>query len=218
MPKGPRRFRFLFENKGLTRYGGLSLFQSFCRSFAIRRFLQKAVRWPDYDHRGYHPADIFLTHIISIVAGIGRVENTQSLTYNGLIPPLLGLHTFPHRDTLREFLRRFGPKEFAQLQIAHDRLRRELFNRLKLQYSAIVDADTTALLTYGTQEGVMRGYVPKQHHGQGSYAPIISSEGRTGLSLGMQLRAGNIPAGHGAPEFLSVHRKRSPTWQNSSTS
>ncbi len=212
MPRGPRKFHFLFENKGLTRYGGLSLFQSFCRRFAIRRFLQTFVQWPDYDHRGYHPADIFLTHVISIVAGIGRVENTQSLTYNGLIPPLLGLHDFPHRDTLREFLRRFGPEEFAQLQTAHNRLRRELFRRLDLQYSAIVDADTTTLLAYGSQEGVARGYVPKQHHGQGSYAPIISSEGRTGLSLGIQLRAGNVHAGHGTPEFLwSILQKLPPT-------
>jgi len=49
MPKGPRKFDFTFEKSGLTRFGGLSLFQSFCRGFAIRRFLQKFVRWPDYD-------------------------------------------------------------------------------------------------------------------------------------------------------------------------
>ncbi len=211
MRRGPRKFRFVFENTGLTRFGGLSLFHSFCRGFAIRRFLQTFVRWPVYDYRGYHPADIFLAHVFCIVAGIGRVENSQCLVHNGLIPPLLGLREFPHRDTLREFLRRFGPKEFAHLQAAHNRLRRELFERLNLQYSAIVDVDTTALLTYGSQEGVARGYVPKQHHGQGSYAPIISSEGRTGLSLGIQLRAGNVHAGHGTPQFLSGILEKLPS-------
>ncbi len=59
-------------------------------------------------------------------------------------------------------------------------------------YSAIVDADTTTLLTYGAQEGVARGYVGKRQHRYGSYAPIMSSEGRTGLSLGIQLRSGNV--------------------------
>jgi hypothetical protein len=29
MPKGPRKFHFSFEKTGLTRFGGLSLFQSF---------------------------------------------------------------------------------------------------------------------------------------------------------------------------------------------
>jgi hypothetical protein len=52
--------------------------------------LQLYVCWPNYHHRGYHPADLFLAHLFAIVAGIGRIENAQSLIHNGLIPPLLG--------------------------------------------------------------------------------------------------------------------------------
>jgi DDE family transposase len=202
MPQGPRKFHFAFEKTGLTRFGGLSLFQSFCQRFAIRHFLQLSVRWPDYDYRDYHPADLFLAHVFSIVAGLGRIENTQCLLHNGLIPPLLGLHEFPHRDTLRTFLRRFGPRDLRRLEAAHDKLRTALFQRLGLRFSATVDADTTTLLTYGSQEGVARGYVPKRPHTQGSYAPILSSEGRTGLSLGLELRAGNVPASRHASDFL----------------
>ena len=33
---------------------------------------------------------------------------------------------------------------------------------LSLLYSAIVDADTTTLITYGSQEGVAVGYIPKR--------------------------------------------------------
>ncbi len=204
MPKGPRKFQFCFEKQGLTRYGGLSLFQSFCRSFAIRHFLQLYVRWPEYEYRQYHPADIFLAHVFAIVAGIGRVENTQCLIHNGLIPPLLGLNDFPHRDTLRSFLLRYGPRELSSLQAAHDRLRAELFHRLDLQYSAVIDADTTSLITFGSQEGTARGYVAKWRHSQSSYAPIISSEGRTGLTLGMELRSGNVRASTGASDFLQL--------------
>jgi Transposase DDE domain group 1 len=212
MPKGPRKFDFAFVNSGLTRFGGLSLFQSFCRSFAIRRFLQTCVRWPDYDYRNFHPADLFLSHVFSMVVGLGRIENTQSLIHNGLIPPLLGLSDFPHRDTLRTFLLRFGPQSLHSLETAHDKLRSELFRRLDVLYSATVDADTTALMTYGTQEGVARGYIPKRRHRQSSYAPILSSEGRSGLSLGMELRAGNVAASAGAGEFLAgVLRKRPST-------
>jgi hypothetical protein len=203
VPKGPRKFHFSFEKRGLTRFGGLSLFQSFCKSLGVRRFLQLSVRWPHYDYRHYHPADIFLAHVFSIVAGIGRVENTQCLIHNGLIPPLLGLNDFPHRDTLRTFLLRFGPNELRSLKGAHNKLRAKLFPRLSLLYSAIVDADTTPLITYGSQEGVARGYIAKRRHTQSSYAPIICSEGRTGLSLGMELRAGNVHATTGTCEFLS---------------
>jgi hypothetical protein len=103
------------------------LFQAFCHAFTIRHLLQLSVRWPDYDYRDYHPADLFLAHVFSIVAGIGRVENTQCLIHNGLIPPLLGLAEFPHRDSLRTFLLRFGARELHSLQVAHDKLRTALF-------------------------------------------------------------------------------------------
>src|SRR5208337_427171 len=174
MPRGLRKFHFAFEKSGLTRFGGLSLFQAFCRAFAIRHFLQLTVRWPAYDHRDFHPADLFLAHVFSIVAGLGRVENTQCLVHNGLIPPLLGLSDFPHRDTLRTFLRRFDAAALHSLAAAHDKLRAQLFRRLDVLYSATVDADTTTLLTYGSQEGVARGYIPKRRHSQSSYAPILS--------------------------------------------
>lgn len=45
MPKGPRKFHFLFERTGLTRFGGLILFQQFCKSLSLRHFLQL---YPDF--------------------------------------------------------------------------------------------------------------------------------------------------------------------------
>jgi hypothetical protein len=211
MPKGPRKFSFAFERSGLTRFGGLSLFQAFCRSLQIRRFLQVFVHWPDYGYRGYHPADLFLAHVFSIVAGLGRVENTQCLLHNGLIPPLLGLNDFPHRHTLRSFLRRFDTESLRSLEAAHDKLRATLFQRLGVCYSAVVDADTTTLMTYGSQEGVARGYIPKRRHWRASYAPLLSSEGRSGLSLGLELRAGNVHSSVGAGEFLDPILRKLPS-------
>lgn len=210
MPKGPRKFHFAFERAGLTRFGGLCLFQAFCKSLGLRHFLQLYARWPQYHHRDYHPADLFLAHVFALVAGIGRIENTQCLTHNGLIPPLLGLPEFPHRDTLRTFLWRFGPQELQSLEAAHDRLRQALFPRTGVQYSAILDADTTALLTYGSQEGVAVGYVPKRRHGKPSYAPLLASEGRSGWSLGLELRAGNVHSVTGAWAFLARMRAKLP--------
>lgn len=211
MPKGPRKFYFAFEKSGLTRFGGLSLFQAFCRAFAIRHFRQLSVRWPGYDYRDFHPADLLMAHVFSIVVGLGRIENTQCLLHNGLIPPLLGMNDFPHRDTLRSFLLRFGPESLRSLQAAHDKVRAELFRRLGVLYSAVIDADTTPLITYGSQQGVARGYVPKRRHTQSSYAPILSSEGRSGLSLGMELRGGNVHASAGTGEFLDCILRKLPS-------
>lgn len=202
MPKGPRKFHFSFVARGLTRYGGLSLFQQFCKSLHFKRFLQTYVSWPPYSHRNYHPAELFLAHLVAIVAGIGRIENTQALFHNGLIPPLLGLPNFPHRDTLRTFLWRFSEGNVRSLRAAHDKFRTRLFLDLDVIYSAVVDADTTTLISYGRQEGVAKGYIPKRRHHQHSYAPIIASEGRSGVSLGAELRSGNVHASTGTWGFL----------------
>lgn len=218
MRKGPRKFKFSFDARAMTRFGGLILFRQFCKSINLRYFLQHYIHWPDYHPRDYHPADLFLAHLFAIVAGIGRIENTQSLIHNGLLPPILGLPNFPHRDTLRTFLWRFNSEYLHSLQTAHDKLRAELFQRLGLLYSAVVDADTTALITYGRQEGAAKGYVPKRRHHQLSYTPIISSEGRIGLSLGLELRPGNVPGSTGAWDFLQkILDKLPPTIASSRT-
>src|SRR3989338_8851960 len=104
MPKGLQKINFIFGKSGLTRWGGLTLFAQFCKSLSLRRHLQRSVHWPKYHYKMYPPADLFLSHVFAIVAGIGRIENPQSLTHNGLIPPILGLPEFPRRDTLRTFL------------------------------------------------------------------------------------------------------------------
>ncbi len=210
MPKGLRKFVFSLDGDGLTRYGGLVLFQAFCKSIALRRFLQTYVRWPRYDYLKFHPADIFLTHVYAIVAGIGRIENTQSLISNGLLPSLLGLPIFPHRKTLRDFLHRFGPEHLRSLQVAHDKFRDWLFPTLGLQYSAIIDADTTTLTVFGGQEGTAVGF-NRKYRGKSSYAPIISSEGRMGLSLGMDLLAGNVHPSPGAWLFLKQMLEKLPS-------
>jgi len=74
-----------------------------------------------------------------------------------------------------------------------------------------VDADTTTMITYGAQEGVALGYVPKRRHRHPSYAPILSSEGRVGLSLGMELRSGNVSASTGARIFLDRMLEKLPS-------
>jgi len=78
---------------------------------------------------------------------------------------------------LRTFLWRFSPKQLQSLQLAHDRLRHELFQRLGLLYSAIVDADTTTLITYGSQEGTALVTSPKDAMATAFLCPILSSEG-----------------------------------------
>lgn len=200
MPRGLRNIHLSFDAGGITRYGGLVIFQQFCKSLGLRRFLQKQMDWPSAE-RKFHPADLFLAHLFAIVAGIGRIENTKVLKLNGLFPHLLGMPDFPHRETLRHFLRRFTVDNLRGLQAAHNQLRRELFRRMSLSWNAVVDMDATQLTVYGRQEGATIGY-NKAHKGKASYSPLLTNEGRSGLSLGLELRSGHEHSSTGALPFL----------------
>ncbi len=210
MRKGPRNFQFLFEGTGLTPWGGLVLFRQFCKSLNLRYFLQHCVRWPSYSYRHYHPTDMFLVHVFAIVAGIGRIENTKSLLHNGLLPSLLGLTDFPHRDSLRTFLLRNDQNTLRNLQSARDRFRAYLFQHLGILYSATIDMDTTTIPTYGQQEGAALGYSPKLRHNNLSYAPILASESYGNISLGLELRSGNTPGTHNVWPFLQTMLHKLP--------
>ncbi|MDI6641953.1 MAG: transposase [Elusimicrobiota bacterium] len=87
------------------------------------------------------------------------------------------------------------------MQQAHDKFRTELFHRLGIIYSAIIDADMPVLTVFGHQESAQMDYNPR-YHGKHSYAPLISSEGRTGFSLSIELRSGNVHPAKSAWSFL----------------
>lgn len=209
MRRGPRKVQISFDAAGITRYGGLFLFQQFCKSMGIRRFLQRRVNWPVYSERRFHPADIFLAHLFATVAGLGRIENAKSLKLNGLFPHLLGLPDFPHRDTLRSFLWRFTANDLRSLQAAHNQLREELLHRMGILWSAVVDLDATQLTVFGNQEGATVGY-NKAKRGKKSYSPLLGSEGRSGLSLNFELRSGHEHSSTGALPFMKESLARLP--------
>jgi Transposase DDE domain group 1 len=191
MPKGLRKLIFSADGDGLTRFGGLVLFQAFCKSLGLRRFLQRRVNWPVCG-RKYHHVDLFMTHIMTIAGGIGRIENSKSLKHNGLLPSLLGLPEFPHRDTLRTFLINADSNFLYSLQRAHDHVRRWAFQDALKIYGALLDVDTTSLRIFGRQmEGGVLGYVP-HYSKQRCYNVRLLTEAVTGLSLAGEFRPGNM--------------------------
>jgi hypothetical protein len=210
MPKGLRNIEFSVDGEGLTRFGGLSLFQQFCKSLGLRRFLQRRILWPNHS-RKYHPVDLFLIHLYAIAAGLGRIENTQSLQHNGLLPALLGIPEFPHRDTLRTFLLSTTPQSLRSFQRAHDRLRSWALAEVFGLYSATIDMDTTSLRIFGRQmQGGVVGYVPHYSH-QRCYNVRLLTEAKTGLSLAGELRPGNTLGTVDATSFVFQGLKNLPS-------
>ena len=204
---GLRSLQFSFGDATLTHYGGMALFQQFCRKLGLKRLLQTYVPWQRRDSP-YHSAELVLCLLHSMVAGLKRVSDTRILAYNRSFQRLLGLTRFPSDTTLRNFLRGLSPGELRGLMKVHDLLRARLRDYPRRRTSAIWDCDSTVLPLYGwTIQGARLGYNPKKP-GRPSYHPVVVFEGHTHDTLEGVLRPGDTqPVTVAKPLFQTCQRK-----------
>lgn len=190
MGKGLQKVHLSFEDQSLTHYGGMLLFQQFCRKLDLNGLLQRNIRWQRRSNH-YHPSELIMTMIYIMVAGMKRISDTRILPYNGYFQELLGLNTFPDSSTLRKFLKGLTTQEVESLTRIHDMLRQKIFKLPQAPSSLILDLDSTVLPLYGWQiEEAKVGYNPKKQ-GRPSYHPLICFEGHTRDTWHGMLRPGD---------------------------
>ena len=216
MPKGIRKIDFSFEDSTLTHYGGMFLFQHFCRKLQIKRLLQRHVSW-QRRHGTYHPAELILCLLYTMIAGLKRVSDTRILAYNSSFQSLLGVHNFPVASTLREFLKSLSAGELKGIIKVHDLLRDKMRTLPAERTSVIFDMDSTVLPLFGWKiQGARKGYNPKKPQ-RPSYHPLICFEGHTQDTVHGMLRPGDTHPASAALQFWRecerkipsyVHRKR----------
>jgi hypothetical protein len=202
MPKGLRKFTFSFEDSHLTHFGGMVLFHQFCRKMDIKRFLQNHISWQRRDSI-YCCADLVMTIIVSIVAGMERFSDTRILPYNGYVKSILGLERFPDASTIRKFLKSLMSQEVEGIARMHDVLRRKVWVK-NAASSLILDLDSTVLPLFGSniQEAHV-GYNPK-FWGRPSYHPLLCFEGHSRDTWHGILRPGNTHAITGMGDFWKI--------------
>jgi len=211
MPRGIRKIRLSVEDSSLTHYGGMVLFQQFCRKLDLKRYLQNYIRWERRNSQ-YHPAQLILTMIYTMVAGMKRISDTRILHYNGYFQALLGLSDFPGSSTLREFLKSLTAQEIEGLRRMHDLLRRTIYKVTGTSSSVILDLDSTVLPLFGYRiEKARIGYNPKKP-GRPSYHPLLCFEGRTRTLWHGILRPGDTHSATGAEAFLKECLNKIPPY------
>ena len=212
MGKGLQKVEFTFEDPGLTHYGGMVLFQQFCRKLDLKRYLQRNIRWQRRS-RYYHPAELVLSILYSMIAGMKRISDTRILPYNGYLQTLLGLHRFPDTSTLRKFLKTLTAVELQGLIHVHDLLRQRVWSLPGLTPSGLTfDLDSTVLPLYGWRiEQAKVGY-NLQKRGRPSYHPLICFEGHTRDSWHGVLRPGNATAATDVQTFWQICLQKVPKY------
>ncbi len=161
MPKGTRKVKFGFDEDHLTHYGGAWLIQPFCDRIHLRslltRYIHIAQRTGDY-----HPSQLLLALLFSIIIGLRRISKTETLRYDHALIEMLGLDRFPDAGSLRRFLKRLPTANIREIAQLHDSLRAWLFPLPEERHRLILDVDSVVLVVYGHAEGAKVGYNPKK--------------------------------------------------------
>ena len=211
MTKGLQKVRFSFEDSALTHYGGMVLFQQFCRKLGLKRRFQTYVTWQRRDS-AYPSAELLMCLIFTMVSGLKRISDTRILAYNRSFQTLLGLQRFPAETTLREFLKGITPHELAGIRKVHERLRAQLRAVPRERTSFTLDVDSTVLPLYGwTIQGARLGYNPRKR-GRPSYHPMVGFDGRTQDTIHGLLRPGDTPPISAARYFMRRCLAQLPTY------
>jgi hypothetical protein len=97
--RAPRRVAISFSGEPLTHYGGIYLLQFFFKRLKLRKQLHHHLQFRQRNNR-YTIAEEMLALIYPISLGLGRIETSHLLKYNGVFQYLTGLPTYPNPTTL----------------------------------------------------------------------------------------------------------------------
>lgn len=186
---GARKVKISFAAESLIHFGGLFLLHRFVQRLGLRSLLADRVRFEQRNNR-YSISESLLAWLYPMVLGLGRIETTRVLQYNGVFQYLTGLPTYPDPQTLRRFLVRFGEAGVEPFLRMHDELRRRL---RPPRTTLTLDLDTSVLTVYGRQEQAAIGYNPKKR-GRRSYLAWLCTEAATDETWEASYHPGNAQA------------------------
>lgn len=213
MKKGLQKVDISFGDSTLTHYGGMILFQQFCRKLDLRRLFRRHIPWKRRN-RPYHGGELLMCLLYTMVAGLKRISDTRILAYNRSFQNLLGLSRFPSETTLRDYLKGISRKELQGIMKVHDLLRKKMRDLPRPRTSFILDEDSTVLPLYGwTIQGARIGYNPKKH-GRPSYHPLVCFDGVTQDTIHGMLRPGDTHPASASIRFTRQCLAKLPTYTN----
>jgi hypothetical protein len=208
MRRGPRKLQISADAVGLTAFGGVALLHAFVQRLGLQGEMSRRIRFRQRNN-AYSISEMLEALLYPLILGLGRVESTEPLRYNGVFQYLAGLPGYPEATTLRRFLLRFAQKGRDKFVSVHGVWRREMLDRPQSPARAILDLDGTVLTVYGQQGGSAIGYNPKKR-GRPSYMPLLCFEGRSGDILGGSYHPGNTRAHTVAAPLLRECLSRLP--------
>jgi hypothetical protein len=197
------------ERATVTRFGGLALFEQFCRRFRVAPLIDEHVEVLKI-HLPYHESDHVLTQAMNLYVGGTCIEDMMYLQGDEAVLRIVGACRLPDPTTAGDFLRRFEPSAnadaLAGLRRANDELQTRVWKALSPRNGrrrrkrewAVIDVDSHIKPLCGVQkQGADYSYT-----GQWSYNPLVVSMAATGECLAVVNRAGCASSADGVGDVM----------------
>ena len=201
MRRSPRNVKIVCNHRGLTHYGGVSIFHEFIQVLQFRRFASWHLSY-SRRNQDYSLPQMLLALIYPIILGLDRLETASFLRANGTFQYLTGLPNYPDPQSLRRFLLQAPPEFREQLHRFNDRLLRRFIHLPEHRSRLILDLDSTVVTVFGRQEGAAVGYNPR-YRGKRSYDPLLCLEANSSFLWDTELRPGDAGTWSGSCELLA---------------
>jgi DDE family transposase len=193
------RLRYCEERK-LTSYSGLVIFQALFHSIKLRTRLRLC-----FSHlkngKIFGHASIMLLLIVHVMLGFRRLRGLDYYRDDPLVARVCGIRKLPDVGTVSRTLSSFDEESVDNLrdltcEMVIDRLR-----KIRPQILTI-DFDGSVQSTSGHAEGTAVGF-NKKKKGARSYYPLFATIAQTSQFFGMHHRPGNVHDSNGAIDFIA---------------
>ena len=193
------RVRFC-EERRLTSYSGLVVFQALFRAMRLRARIRGCFRHLG-EARVFGPASVMVLLVVHIILGFRRLRGLDYYRDDPLVERVCGVRRLPDVATVSRTLASCDDESVENLreltrETVIDRLRESSLDTLT------VDFDGSVQSTGGHAEGTAVGF-NKKKKGARSYYPLFATVAQTSQFFDMHHRPGNVHDSNGAVDFIA---------------
>ena len=180
-------FEISYTNKEITPWGGMVLLKQMLKKIGFKQVISTCRDLPNpKSNRGYFPATIVESFLVSIWSGANRFLHTEVTRHDKALGEIFEWKQAPAQDTFKRF---FGKFTQAMNQRVSDHFYTWMFDNVKFD-NYTLDCDSSVMTRYGNQEGAKKGYNP-QKRGRASHHPIMAFVSDVKMVANFWLRSGN---------------------------
>lgn len=193
------RIRFSEERK-LTSYSGLVIFQALFRAIRLRARIHACFRHMQQS-RIFGHTSVMVVLVVHLILGFRRLRGLDYYRDDPLVARVCGVRSLPDVATVSRTLADFDEKSVGNLRALNREMVTDRLRETKLK-TLTIDFDGSVQSTSSHAEGTAVGF-NKKKKGARSYYPLFATVSQTSQFYDLLHRPGNVHDSNGAVDFIA---------------